>query len=153
MSSRLFQKLRDEMGIGYYVHASNDSLTDHGCLSVSAGVDSTRVEQAITAIMEEFKKCLMTPIPAEELNRVKEHMIGHLYLGLESSNSLASFYGFQEVLKRPIRKPEEVVAEIRAVTAEQLASIAKEIFQENKLNLAIVGPFPDLSRFVPLLKI
>ncbi len=152
MSSRLFQKLRDDMGIGYYVHAANDTLTDHGALSVSAGVDSTRVEEAIKAIMAELKKCITSVVPAEELKRVKEHIIGHLYLGLESSNSLASFYGFQEVLKRKIRKPEEVVADINAVTGKQIQAIAKDIFKNEKLNLAVIGPFADKEKFAKILK-
>ncbi len=80
-------------------------------------------------------------------------MIGHLYLGLESSNSLASFYGFQEVLRRPIRKPEDVVAELRAVTSKDVQEIAKDIFTENKLNLAVVGPFHDSKKFSALLSL
>ncbi|MDD5357482.1 MAG: pitrilysin family protein [Candidatus Pacebacteria bacterium] len=147
MSSRLFQKLRDDLGICYYVHAGNDASTDHGYFSVSAGVDVNRVEEAIGAILTELKKAKEELVSLEELNRVKEYIIGHLYLGLESSNSLANFYGFQEVLKRSILRPEEVVAELKAITPEQIQSIAKEIFQDARLNLAIIGPYSDSKKF------
>ncbi|MDD5050910.1 MAG: pitrilysin family protein [Candidatus Pacebacteria bacterium] len=152
MSSRLFQKLRDDLGICYYVHAGNDASTDHGYFSVSAGVDVNRVEEAIQAILMELKKAKEELVSLEELNRVKEYIIGHLYLGLESSNSLANFYGFQEVLKRSILRPEEVVAELKAITPEQIQTIAKEIFRDERLNLALIGPYSDSKKFSSVVK-
>ncbi|MDD5068752.1 MAG: pitrilysin family protein [Candidatus Pacebacteria bacterium] len=152
MSSRLFQKLRDDLGICYYVHAGNDASTDHGYFSVSAGVDVNRVEEAIGAILAELKKAKEELVSLEELNRVKEYIIGHLYLGLESSNSLANFYGFQEVLKRSILRPEEVVAELKAITPEQIQTIAKEIFRDERLNLALIGPYSDSKKFSSVVK-
>ncbi|MDD4989159.1 MAG: pitrilysin family protein [Candidatus Pacebacteria bacterium] len=152
MSSRLFQKLRDDLGICYYVSAGNDSATDSGSFSVSAGVDINRAEQAIQAILLELKKSKEELVSEEELNRVKEYLIGHLYLGLESSNSLANFYGFQEVLKREILRPEEMVRELKLITPKQIQGVAQEIFQDTKLNLAIIGPFSDSKKFSSILK-
>ena len=56
MSSRLFKKLRDEMGVCYYVRASHDAFTDHGFYSVSAGVDSKRVKEVVSVILSELNK-------------------------------------------------------------------------------------------------
>ncbi|MCX6717462.1 MAG: insulinase family protein, partial [Candidatus Taylorbacteria bacterium] len=153
MSSRLFQKMRDEMGICYYVQAENDASTDHGVFSVSAGVDSKRVKEGITAILYEFKRMKTGLVLKEELDKAKQYLIGNLYLGLESSNSMAGFYGYQEVLRKEIKKPEDVVKEIKAVTAEEIKFVAERIFKNEGLNLSIVGKFKDKKEFLEILKI
>ncbi|MBU6430827.1 MAG: insulinase family protein [Patescibacteria group bacterium] len=152
MSSRLFQKLRDEMGICYYVRAENDTYTDHGFLQVSAGLDNKRVKEGIGAIMEEFKKLKTENVSADELNKVKQQIQGNLYLGLETSDSFAEYCGYQEVLNKPIKTPEQIIAEIQAVTADDIKRNADKIFQNKNLNLAAIGRFKDKDDFLPILK-
>ncbi|OGI94448.1 hypothetical protein A3A03_02740, partial [Candidatus Nomurabacteria bacterium RIFCSPLOWO2_01_FULL_40_18] len=152
MSSRLFVKLREEMGVGYYVRAYNDAYTDHGFLQISAGVDNKRIEEVIYAILEECKKIKNFEVPADELNKVKEYLIGNMKLSLESSDDIANFYGGQELLKREIRGAEDKAKEIRKVTASQIQSLAKEIFRNQKLNLALIGPFKEKAKFLKILK-
>ncbi len=151
MSSRLFQKMRDELGICYYVHSSNDTLTDHGIFGVSAGVDSKRLKEAIVAILEELNKLKNFLVKPDELNRAKELLIGNLHLGLESSDSLAEFYGGQEVMREVIKKPEDIVKEIKAVTADEIKFVAERIFKNEGLNLAIVGKFKEDKEFLEIL--
>jgi len=151
MSSRLFQKLRDEMGICYYVGADSDKFTDHGFYSVFAGVDSKRINEAITTILSELNKIKNHLIKPEELNKAKQHIIGNINLGLESSNSLAMYYGMQEVLKKDLKKPEDIIKEIKAVTAEEIKFVAERIFKNEGLNLAIVGKFKDDKEFKDIL--
>jgi len=143
MSSRLFDRIRAKMGVGYYVRAGNDSFTDHGFLAASAGVDNTRVAEVITAILEEFARMKNELLSDEELTKVKDYIAGRLVLGLESSDELAEFYGFQEVLKREMRTPEEAIKEIRAVTAKDVRALTKKIFVTEHLNLALIGPIKD----------
>ena len=147
MSSRLFQKLRDEMGICYYVGSGNDTYTDHGIFSVAAGVDSKRVKEAITTILAEMNKLKTILIKHEELNKAKQHLIGNLHLGLESSDSQAMYLGGQEVLKKDLKKPEDIIKEINAVTALEIKFVAERIFKDGGLNLAIVGKFKDDKEF------
>jgi predicted Zn-dependent peptidase len=151
MSSRLFQKLRDEMGICYYVGATNETFTDHGFLSVAAGVDSKRVKEAITAILDEMKKFKNILVKPEELNKAKQHLIGNLNLGLESSDSVAMYLGGQEVLRKDLKKPEDIIKEIKAVTADEIKFVAERIFKDASLNLAIVGKFKDDKEFKEVL--
>jgi predicted Zn-dependent peptidase len=153
MSSRLFQKMRDEMGICYYVRADNEALTDHGVFAVSAGLDSKRVKEGIVAILNELKKIKTEIISKEELDKAKQYLIGNLYLGLESSDSLATFYGYQEVLRKDLKKPEDVVKEIKAVTAEEIKFVAEKIFKDESLNLSMVGKFTDKKEFLEILKL
>lgn len=152
MSSRLFQKLREEMGVGYYVRAYNDAYTDHGFLQISAGVDNKRIYEVIQAVLEECKKLKTKKIPKDELNKVKECLIGNMKLSLESSDDIANFYGGQELLKKETKNSEEKADEIRKVTASQIKLLANYIFKNNKLNLALIGPFKDKSKFSKILK-
>jgi predicted Zn-dependent peptidase len=152
MSSRLFQKLREEMGVGYYVRAYNDPFTDHGFFQISAGVDNKRVEEVIEAVLEETRKLINQKVSKEELEKVKECLIGNMKLSLESSDDIANFYGGQELLRKKINSAEEKAKEIRKVTAVQIQNLAKEIFKNEKLNLALIGPFKEENRFLKILK-
>lgn len=155
MSSRLFVKLREEMGVGYYVRAYNDVYTDHGFFQISAGVDNKRINEVIRAVLEECKKLKNEKVSEEELNKVKECLIGNMKLSLESSDDIANFYGGQELLKREMLSAEEKAKEIRKVTAEQIQTLAKNIFKNEGLNLALIGPFSeekDKAEFLKILK-
>jgi predicted Zn-dependent peptidase len=152
MSSRLFQKLREEMGVGYYVRAYNDAYTDHGFFQISAGVDNKRIDEVITAVLEECKKLKTELVSLEELEKVKECLIGNMKLSLESSDDIANFYGGQELLKKELKNAEDKAAEVRKVTAKQIQDLAKDIFRNAKLNLALIGPFKDKEKFFKILK-
>jgi len=153
MSSRLFKKLRDEMGVCYYVNACQEAFTDHGLFSVSAGVDNKRVEEVIGVILDELKRLKNEIVSDQELKKVKQNLAGTMYLGLESSNALAKFYGFQEIMNEKIKTPEKIKAEIDSVTAKDIQKLAKEIFVNKGLNLAIVGRFQDKREFEEILKL
>ncbi|OGJ05520.1 hypothetical protein A2456_01055 [Candidatus Nomurabacteria bacterium RIFOXYC2_FULL_36_19] len=152
MSSRLFVKLREEMGVGYYVRAYNDSYTDHGFLQISAGVDNKRIDEVLKAVLEECRKLKNKIVNEEELEKVKECLIGNMKLSLESSDDIANFHGGQELLKKEIKNIEDKAKEIRKVTASQIQDMAKDIFRDEKLNLALIGPFKDDVEFLKILK-
>ncbi|MDQ3014436.1 MAG: insulinase family protein [bacterium] len=152
MSSRLFQKLREEMGVGYYVRSSYESFVDHGFFSVSVGADIKRVEEVIKAILVELNKLKTELVPADELQKTKDHLIGTLSLGLESSDSIAEFYGYQELLRKEIRTPADIIKEIKSVTADQIRTVARKIFLDKNLNLAIVGPVKDQDALKKILR-
>ena len=153
MSSRLFRKIRDELGVGYYVSAGNTEFTDHGYLAVSAGVANDRMEEVVRAILAEFKKLKEDLVDKEELEKVKEHLSGTMYLGLESSDQLAEYYGIQEVLRHEFKAPKERERLIRNVTAEDVRNMARKIFIEKNLNVAVIGPFKDTEALRALLKL
>lgn len=153
MSSRLWRVVRDEMGAAYYVRAENDELTDHGYLAASAGVHNKKFIPVVEAILKEFKKLKDEKVSNEELKKVKNHMIGGLMLGLETSDSVASFYGMQEILAKEIITPEELVGKIQAVTSGEIQEIARDIFTNDKLNLSVIGPITDEKALRQVLKI
>ena len=141
------------MGAAYYVRTSSDESTDTGNFATWAGIDNRRAEEIITAIIGEYKKIKNIKVDASELVKAKEHMEGGLILSIETSDEMASFYGFQEILKNEILKPEEVIKKIKAVTASDILEVAQDIFKPEKLNLAMIGPFKNKKPFVNLLKI
>lgn len=151
MSSRLFQKLREELGVCYYVYSSTNNFIDHGYLSISSGVDNNRAEEIIKVILEELNRVKSEAIEEKELQTAKNHLIGHLFLGLESSDELASFYGSQEILKEEILTPEEIAKNIQAVSDKDIVEVAKDIFQNNKLNLALIGPAGNQEKIEKIL--
>ncbi len=153
MSSRLFRKIRDEMGVGYYVRAGNSASTDSGYFAVSAGVANDRLREVLQAVLVEMETLKNELVSPEELTKVKEHMIGMLYLGLESSDDLADYYGMQEVFRREIKTPQEKEKIVRAVTAEDVREMARKIFVEKNLNLALIGPTKDVVGLKKILKI
>ena len=151
MSSRLFQRVREEMGAAYYVRAGADLFSDHGYLAAQAGIDHQKIEAVIEAILDEFSKLKDVPVSSSEVERAKEHLVGTLMLGLETSDALAGFYGDQEVITRKLITPQEVAQKIREVTAEEIKAVATDVFLNQKLNLAVVGPFEDRERFEKIL--
>lgn len=153
MSSRLFQKMREKLGICYYVRSGINDFTDHGSFVVSAGVDSNRVEEGIKGILEELVKIRNEKMPKSELRKAKNFLIGNMYLGLESSDSLARFYGFQEILHEKIKTPKDLEKEFEMVTANDIQKVAREIMTNSKLNMAIVGKYKNIDRFKKILRV
>ena len=153
MSSRLFQKIRGEMGAAYYVHSSADLYTDHGYLAAACGIDKNKINEVTAAILEEFRKLAGKPVEQGELQRAKDHLTGGMMLSLETSDSLANFCGGQEVLTGKVTAPQELADKIQAVTSEEIMSVAQDIFKNDRLNLALIGPFKDKNEFDKLLRL
>ena len=151
MSSRLFQKLREEMGVGYYIRASHDAYTDHGIFSISTGIDTTRIDEVIKVLLNECKKIVNEEITEQELNKVKDYIAGSFVLGLETSDSRAEYCAINQILKGKIDSPQQEIEKIKKVTVSDIKEIAKKIFVDEKLNLAIIGPYKDKERFENIL--
>ncbi len=153
MSSRLFKRIREELGAAYYVGADTDLFLDHGFLGIVAGVDHGKTETVVQAILEECRKLRTVAVPKTELERSKEHMIGNLVLGLETSDELASFYGGQEILTKKILSPERIVARVRGVTSAEIQAVSRTVFRNDRLNFAVVGPYRNTASFQKILKL
>ena len=141
------------MGAAYYIKAGANLYTDHGYLAASAGVDHNKINEVIEVTLKEFRKLTTELINKKELERAKNHLIGHLIIGLETSDQLAGFYGIEEILTRKIITPQELIKKIREVKSGEIREIANDIFQDSKLNLALIGPFEEQSRFEKILSL
>jgi predicted Zn-dependent peptidase len=153
MSSRLFQEVREKRGLAYYIRTGTEAATDNGCLVTQAGVANAKAGEAISAILNEYKKIKDVKIGEEELTRAKDHIKGNTLLNLETSDETASFVAGQEILKKEILTPEEVFAKIDKVTIDDIQRVSQDIFKPEKLNLALIGPFKEKEKFEKLLEI
>jgi predicted Zn-dependent peptidase len=153
MSSRLFTEVRERRGLAYYVYGVNHSYTDAGSLYSQAGVDLNRIDEAVTTVATELRRIVDEPVPAEELEKAKNFAKGRFVLQLENPQGLILFGLRREVLEGRAAEPDEVLAGIDAVTAEDVQRVAREVIGANALNLALVGPFDEPERFERLLEI
>jgi len=153
MSSRLFTKVRGELGLAYYINTDATSNADSGYLLTQAGIDNRKIEEAVSAILKEYKRISKEKVSEDELQKAKDYFKGKMSLLLESSDQQAIFYTMQDILEKKILTPEEIFSKIDKVSREDILKLAKDIFHPEKLNLAIIGPFKDKYKFQKLLKI
>ena len=151
MSSRLFTEVRERRGLGYYVHAGATAYTDTGTVYASAGVDVTRVDEAITTILGELRKIAAEAVPAEELEKARGYAKGRFVLRLESPQGAIQYGLRREVLEGEIEEPDDLLAKLDEVTVEDVQRVARDLFEDRRFYLALVGPFDDPGRFEQLL--
>lgn len=151
MSSRLFLRIREDLGLAYNVGSYFPTLVDVGWGTIYAGVDPDRAEQTVSAILDELARLRTEPITPTEFERARRYVTGSLLMGLEGSAPVASWIGMRELLLGDILTPEQVVTEYNAVTIDEVQALASELFLPERLNLAIVGPYEDDTRFRALM--
>lgn len=141
VSSRLFQRLREEEGLVYVTGSSHSAFLDTGVFSIYAGTSMAHFERVVALIKEELVKIRQIPVDSGELTRTKQQLKGNLLLSLESTcnrmNRLAKAALFDEELLTP----EAVVEKLDAVTAAELQEVARELFDPEKLVMVALGPF------------
>lgn len=146
MSSRLFTSVIDKRGLAYYVFSGAELYTDSGYFTTQAGIDAKNVEKTVGIILSEYKKIAEKGPTAEELQKVKDFIKGRMIMSLESSSAMASFFADQEILEGKILTPEEKMVRIDAVIMTDVQRVARDIFKNEKLNLALIGPFKEKDK-------
>jgi len=141
MSSRLFQKIREEKGWAYSVYAYVSFYMQSGLFTIYAGVNKDHFLPSFKVMLDEFKTVQDKVISATELRKVKEQLKGNLILSLERSASWMNWIGRSIIYFDRVQTVEEVIENIEAVTANDLQSIAQQILNPDMLALAAVGPF------------
>lgn len=140
MSSRLFQLLREELGVCYYVSASQSLRTHSGRVLISSGVTKEKVDMVIKEILKECKKIITDTITEEEVRKVKNYLIGMSKMNLESSDQWASFYGKQVLFDKEIKTIDQKIKDIESVTIKQIKDTAKDLFSYDNLYIGSIGP-------------
>ncbi len=151
MSSRTFLNIRERYGLTYYINSSADTATDTGYLFVSAGVEHEKLEKTIKLILKELKIVSDEKVPEKELHKAKEYFKGKTVMSLESTNSVAAFFGNQELFRKELTSSEELLEKIDAVTVDEVREIAQEIIQNKGLNLAVIGPHKSREEIAKIL--
>lgn len=153
MSSRLFYEVRERRGLAYYVRSETNPYTDSGYLSISAGVNNKKTLDAIKVILDEVNKVKTMGVTEKELQQAKDNAEGGLALSLEHSDGVAMNYADSVLFHKKVLTPDEELVKIKGVTLDDISHVAQDIFDNNKLNLALIGPFKDETKFKEILKL
>ena len=140
MSSRLFQKIREERGLAYSVYSYASSFEDTGMFGAYAGTDGDHGFEVVDLILKEMRSIKNEKISSEELNNAKEYTKGALLLASESIDNQMVRLAQNEInlgKQIPLGK---IIQEIDAVTAEQIMELANTLFDSRHLSLTTLGP-------------
>jgi predicted Zn-dependent peptidase len=140
MSSRLFQNIREKLGLAYAVFSELTPYSDAGMMTVYAGTARETVGQVIDLIVKEFRDLKESPVSEEELLRAKNHLKGSLMLSLESTSSRMSNLARQELYFGRFYSLDEILDSISNVTREQVQSLAQEFFRPEQIAITVLGP-------------
>ncbi len=151
MSSRLFVELRERRGLAYDISAYASHLLDTGTFNIFTGVDPKNATEALKVIFGEMERLAEGGPDSDELVKARELSKGRLLLRLEDTRAVGGWIGAQELLLDRVRTVDDAIAEMEAVTLEDLQRLAREILDLRRLHLAIVGPFRSDKRFAALL--
>ncbi len=146
MSSRMFLRIREEKGLCYSIHTSTDHYSDCGALSTHAGVDLSRISEAISAISCEYQEIAQKGVTPAEVQKAKSFLKGKLTLRMEDSEEIASFFGTQAILGKNIFSLDDMFAKIDAVEKSQIDALALRLLTKEKIRLSLIGPFSGLEQ-------
>lgn len=152
MSSRMFIEVREKRGLAYYVRTSTEEYEDCGYIETQAGVEHVNLQKTVEIILKEYKKISRNKVSEKELRNAKDYIKGKSVMGLEASDSVAMFYVEQELMKNNIMSLEDIFKKIEKVTPADIQRVAADVFQDKKLNLAVIGPHKDGKRLEKVLK-
>lgn len=145
LSSRLFQEIREKRGLVYSVYSFSSMYQETGLTGLYFGCRPERLEAVMETLGRELVRLVQEPVPAEELQRAKEHLKGRMILGLESTSSRMTRLGKGVLTETEILSLDELAERIEAVTSEQVMELAAEIYRPEMLS--VVGIGADEERF------
>ncbi len=151
MSSRLFIEVRERRGLAYSIQSGVNHYQEVGNLVIEAGLDKTRLAEAVQVILVELEKLKKDGVTGDELKWAKENFQGRFVLSCENSNFQADWYGKQALLMKKIETPEQKLKKLRAVSAADIQKIAQQVFDRRKLKMAVIGPFKDGGKLKKML--
>ena len=139
MSSRLFQKIRDQRGLAYSVYSGVNSFADAGFLMVYAGTSPGSAAETVRLVLHELADLRDRGPTAEEVANAREHLKGSLMLSLESTSSRMSNLAQQEIYYGKQFRLEAMLRGIDRVGPDDVLETCRELFTRPELGLAVVG--------------
>ena len=152
MSSRLFQKVREEHGLCYSVYSFCGNYIGAGILGIYVGLSPDSEQKAITLIREILKEIKANGVTEEELCRTKEQLKTTLLMGMESTASRMNVIARNEMIYGREVSEDELIEGIDSVSLEDVQKLAQRIFDFNTASLSVVGTIGKKSEYAGLLK-
>ncbi len=140
MSSRLFQSVRERHGLCYSIQSSFQLFEETGVFAISGGFDTQRAMAALKLTSKEVRRVLDKKVTSLELKRAKDYLLGTFRLGLEGTGSQMMFIGESFLNYGRLVRPEETLAGIQAVTADDVRRVAADVFDPSRMTLSLVVP-------------
>jgi len=140
MSSRLFQRVREQEGLAYSVYTYADFYRDAGIFCAGMNVQPEHGRRAVALTCEEFERVIREGIPRAELDSVKAQLKGSLLLGLESTGNRMHRIARNELYEGRFVPVEELVRRVEQVQAQDVQRVASEIIARERLSLVALGP-------------
>ncbi|MFH1979222.1 MAG: pitrilysin family protein [Patescibacteria group bacterium] len=144
-SSRLFMEIREKLGLAYYVGAMNDMYSDCGYIGIGAGIAHEQLGKTVEKIGEILSSLKTKGVSKSELDFAKGFLRGQLALKMETSDEVAGFCAGQELFYKKIEQPESFLKKIEKVTQNDILRVTRDIFRNNKINVAVIGAQEDLT--------
>jgi predicted Zn-dependent peptidase len=145
-SSRLFREVREKRGLAYAVGSYTQQYADSGMIGLYVGTRQDNVEEACGIIGRELASVHADGVTEEELARAKEHVKGRMVLSAESTAARMARIGKAVLFDTPLLTLDELLAEVDAVTQEQVAELARELYAPDALSAAAIAPSEDRFR-------
>jgi predicted Zn-dependent peptidase len=139
MSSRLFQEVREKLGLAYSIYSYLTSHSDSGSITVYAGTSRERFREVIDIVLRELRKLKTDPLSRDELENAKEQLKGNILLSLESSDNRMTKLAKNEIYFGRYQTLMEIVKGIDQVTAESVLGLAADLIDDNYLTLVLLG--------------
>ena len=139
MSSRLFQSIREKLGLAYSVYSYPTSYTGTGTLTLYAGTGEKQVKEVLARMIEEIERVRKEGVTKEELSRCRDQLKGSYLLGMESSGSRMNALGKTLLLQKREYSEEETLRRIECVTMEDIERILPVCLDLNEASAAFVG--------------
>jgi predicted Zn-dependent peptidase len=143
MSSRLFQEIRERRGLAYSVFSYRSVFEETGTLAVYAGTGPSRAHDVLKVLHDELDRVVADGLGEAEFASAKGHLKGSMALGLESSSSRMHRLGRNELVLGDVPTLDELVAEIDAITPDDIARVIDRVLAGTPRVLAVVGPFDE----------
>ncbi|MFH1080700.1 MAG: pitrilysin family protein [Pseudomonadota bacterium] len=152
MSSRLFQEIREKRGLAYAIHSYMTSYQDTGLLGIYVGTSGDRVQDIVGLIFDELRRMTDVSLTERELRSARELVKGNFLLSMESTDNRMTRLATNEIAFREHIPAEEVVRQIDCVTAEEIRTLAGEMFNPSAIGLAAIGPIAEKDLTLGILK-
>jgi predicted Zn-dependent peptidase len=145
-SSRLFREVREKRGLAYAIGSYTEQYVDGGAVAMYVGTREDNVAEACEVIGGELIRLRDDGASTEELDRAREHVKGRMVLGLESTAARMARIARSVLFDVPLLSVDELLERIDAVTADDLAELARELYDPAHLSAACIGPDETLFR-------
>ncbi|NLM13475.1 MAG: insulinase family protein [Epulopiscium sp.] len=145
MSSRLFQKIREDRGLAYSVYSYPTNYNDTGLFTIYAGMNPSQTMEVFDLIIKEIQALKTNKILLDDLNKTKEQLKSNYIMGLESTNSRMASLGRSQLMLNKVRTPDEIIEKVDAVTEEKIAVLIDKLFDFSYMSASIVGKLDSIN--------